>query len=69
MHIYTSIDWAIIGEFLHFNRWIDNSVKTIFFQTIIRQYLLKVLTDNSICRSSDLVLKRQTDNAASKAYR
>ncbi len=28
-----------------------------------------VLIDNSICQSSDLVLKRQTDNAVSKANR
>ncbi len=67
--IYTSIDWVIIGKFLHLNRWIDNIVKTIFLQTIIRLYLLMVLTDNSICRSSDSVFKRQTDNAVSKANR
>jgi hypothetical protein len=65
--IYTSIDWVIIGKFLHLNRWIDNIVKTIFLQTIIWLYLLMVLTDNSICRSSDLVFKRQTDNTISKA--
>jgi hypothetical protein len=67
--IYTSIDWVTIGEFLHLNRWIDNIVKIIFLQTIIRLYLLMVLTDNSICRSSDLVFKRQTDNAVSKVNR
>jgi hypothetical protein len=42
---------------------------TFFLQTIIQQYLLNVLTDNSIYRSSDLALKRQTDNAVSKAFR
>ncbi len=56
--IYTSIDWVIIGEFLQLNWWIDK---------IIRLYLLMVFTYNSICRSSDLVFKRQTDNAVSKA--
>ncbi len=59
----------IIGEFLHLNWWIDNIVKTIFLQTIIRQYLLMFLTDNSICHSSDLIFKRQTDKAIYKANR
>jgi hypothetical protein len=67
--IYTSIDWVMIGEFLRLNQWINNIVKTIFLQTIIRLYLLMVLTDNSICRSSDLLFKRQTDNTVSKANR
>jgi hypothetical protein len=34
IHIYTSVDWAIICNFffLHFNRWINNVVKTTFSQ-------------------------------------
>jgi hypothetical protein len=47
----------------------NNIIKTIFLQTIIQQYLLMVLTHNLICQSSDLVFKRQTDNAVSKANR
>ncbi len=45
------INWAIIGKFFSFKRWIDNIVKTTFPQTIIQQYLLKILTDNLICQS------------------